>query len=346
MAETQNGVPRSSSDQEEDVALASTIFARLHPATYLSRFLTNGIRPDGRTFDACRPVTVGRSTIDSAEGSCIVRLGNTVVIAGVKAELLDTSDEQFEDDLLIAQDTDRQDERQPAGLHGLGPIDRRRVVVGVDLAPMSSARFRPGPPGEEAQVLASRVMRTLDACPPLSASSLQIQRGELSWCLYVDVVCIAYDGNPLDAVLLAVNGALHDVRLPFDLQKADVRRPLKLTACPLSFSFAIVENRHLLSDANAFEASMTSATLTIVLQADQDIQDKSKLVEVHCAGLITALVSNEEAKANKINGSVEEGAKEGLIRVQDEQLIRLCIARAKKQYLVHRQAMQQARQPS
>lgn len=138
---------------ETDTALGSAIFARLHPATYLSRFLSSNVRPDGRSLDAFRPSTSALSSIQSAEGSCIVRQGSTVFVAGVKAELLDLSDEDQEEEGELTEERFE---------YGLGPVDRKRIVVGVELSPMASARFKAGPPGEESQVLTSRLMSTLE----------------------------------------------------------------------------------------------------------------------------------------------------------------------------------------
>ena len=168
----------------DSTSLGSTIFARLHPTTYLARFLDNAIRPDGRSFDSFREISVGVSTIETAQGSAIVRYGNSTIIAGVKGEFLDISDEN---DVLQISDIDEieeSDKQNSSRSIGLGPIDKRSLVIGVDLTPMSSARFRSGPPGEEAQVLASRLMRTFDACPPFSAHSLNIQGSSLRWCLF------------------------------------------------------------------------------------------------------------------------------------------------------------------
>lgn len=143
---------------EVDASLSSAIFARLHPASYLSRFLASSIRPDGRSLAAFRSTTLAKSTIQTAEGSCIVRQGNTVIVAGIKAEILDTSEEHSHDDIIEVDDDDDEGE----GEYGLGPVDRKRIIVGVEMSPMASAKFKPGPPGEESQILASRIMTILE----------------------------------------------------------------------------------------------------------------------------------------------------------------------------------------
>lgn len=41
-------------------------------------------------------------------------------------------------------------------------------------------------------------------------SSLLIAPGKAAWVLYIDVVCINYDGNAFDAAVLAVMAALRN----------------------------------------------------------------------------------------------------------------------------------------
>lgn len=44
--------------KEEEETLKASIFQRLHPRVYFERFLAEGVRPDGRGFDAWRDVSV------------------------------------------------------------------------------------------------------------------------------------------------------------------------------------------------------------------------------------------------------------------------------------------------
>jgi ribonuclease PH len=43
------------------------------------------VRPDGRSLKKFRPVSVNVGSIKTAEGSAIVKIGNTVVVCGIKA---------------------------------------------------------------------------------------------------------------------------------------------------------------------------------------------------------------------------------------------------------------------
>lgn len=329
--------------------LGSTIFARLHPTTYLARFLDNAIRPDGRSFEAFRDVSVGVSTIETAQGSAIVRYGNSTIIAGVKGEFIDISDIQQTADIDEGEENDMQTDKQNSTRSiGLGPIDKRSLVVGVDLTPMSSAKFKSGPPGEEAQVLASRLMRSFDVCPPFSADTPNIQGTSLRWCLFVDLVCLSYDGNLLDACTLAFNAALNDTKLP-STQSDDQglvcsseeaeREPLSLLSTPQTFTFGIVEGTHLLSDPNAFESTMISASITITLDT-MKLGTEDDLVGVQCSGRCSALITSEEARKAEAKGHKEGSSNK--LRIQDEELVKICLIRARRHCAQVKQAMQSA----
>ena len=43
------------------------------------------MRPDGRSLQKFRPVSVNVGSIKTAEGSAVVKIGNTVVVCGIKA---------------------------------------------------------------------------------------------------------------------------------------------------------------------------------------------------------------------------------------------------------------------
>lgn len=60
---------------------------KLHPLSYHRQSIAKGQRVDGRQFDEFRPITLQASVITTANGSALVRQGNTTVIAAVKAEL-------------------------------------------------------------------------------------------------------------------------------------------------------------------------------------------------------------------------------------------------------------------
>lgn len=57
----------------------------IHPIKYYRNYIAHDIRPDGREFEAFRPIRINAKSIGTADGSAIVKLGNTTVICGIKA---------------------------------------------------------------------------------------------------------------------------------------------------------------------------------------------------------------------------------------------------------------------
>ena len=76
------------------------IFQRLHPKAYLERFLAERVRPDGREAEEWRDLIVHVGSISTANGSAVVRLGETTIVCGVKAEIAEPDLEQPTDGFL------------------------------------------------------------------------------------------------------------------------------------------------------------------------------------------------------------------------------------------------------
>jgi exosome complex component RRP43 len=82
-------------DAASSHALSASTFKRLHPQAYFNRFLPHAFRPDGRPLDddarAWRDVSINLGSISTASGSALVRVGETTVTCGVKAEIFEPS---------------------------------------------------------------------------------------------------------------------------------------------------------------------------------------------------------------------------------------------------------------
>ncbi|KAM7436234.1 Exosome complex component RRP43 [Porites harrisoni] len=163
-------------------------------------------------------------SISTAEGSALVKLGNTTVVCGVKAEFAVPSQEKPK----------------------LGFI-----VPNVDLPPLCSSRFRPGPPSEQAQVLSQFVADIISNCEPISLEDLCILEGKLCWVLYVDIMCLSYDGNITDACLIAAvaalqNSRLHSVKIDEETQTPEPSEKkevsLNLRQHPVASTFGIFDD--------------------------------------------------------------------------------------------------------
>lgn len=232
-----------------DDELKASVFQRLHPRIYLERFLAENVRPDARDPAAFRDIGVNVGSISTAQGSALVRLGSTTIVCGVKAEIA-------EPDL----------ERPNEGF----------LVPNLDLPAMCSPKFKPGPPSEEAQVLSERLNEVLLASDVLSLSTLCIHPAKSAWVLYVDAICINYDGNAFDAALVAMVAALKNTQLPkptYDPETGlttcsrELKEPLQIHCLPVSMSFGIFDSTHTLADPTAFEEPLLDTTIIIVLDS-------------------------------------------------------------------------------
>jgi len=252
-AATAQGINTSLLSQEEQDGLKASIFQRLHPRVYLERFIAENIRPDGRKFDAWRGVSLNVGSISTADGSALVRLGDTTIVCGVKAEIaepeLDCETQGF-------------------------------LVPNLDLPAICSPRFRPGPPTEEAQVLSNRLNEVLVTSDIVPLSSLCIHPGKSAWVLYVDATCINYDGNAFDAALIAMVAALRNTCLPKATYNEETGRttcsrktktPLEIKHNPISMSFGIFNSTHVLADPTSFEEPLLDTAISVVIGADDEV---------------------------------------------------------------------------
>jgi len=154
-----------------------------------------------------------------------------------------------------------------------------QVVVNVELTPICSSKFRPGKPPEEAQKMGSFLNSLLENTKAVALDKLKIGSGVQEddnekhvWYLFADIYCLNYDGNLMDACLLALMSALMNTQLP-QLKFADEKKlvidaskpklSLQLNQIPLSLTFGIIEDC-MLCDVNGEEESLEGSSLTII----------------------------------------------------------------------------------
>lgn len=272
------------------LALPRETFARLTPAPFLQAHLKSNIRPSGRRADEFRQPTINKGSLTHANGSAVVRVGNTAVVCGVRGEILRYSDipnppkDDASDETLIEE----------LGL----------VIPNVELSTGCSPSHLPGnAPGSQAQALSYRINAILQ--PIIRPADLHIEYEGLPvgdgdetvgpqkatkgyWALYVDILCMALDGNALDSICLAAVAALQDTILPSarwdpDREaiicsplKAESRR-LSLKTIPITTTFAVystassLKQSHesenwMLADPDGFEEECCDETVTLSLE--------------------------------------------------------------------------------
>ncbi|KAI1318751.1 Exosome complex component RRP43 [Mortierella claussenii] len=243
---------------------SASTFQKLHPSEYFRNFVSQGVRPDGRLLNSFRPTTVHYGVITTANGSAMVRIGGTTVVCGVKAEVaepkLDSPKEGY-------------------------------LVPNVELSPICSSAFRPGPPSEQAQVVSDAIHRVLKESSVLDLTELCIEEGKAVWTLWVDVVCVSYDGNIYDAALASVMAALANVRIRKPTYEEGTVKvsggetisdensfKLNLARTPLSASFVLFDtNLTLLADPNFAEESISQGQISVTIDEQGQLCAVSKV---------------------------------------------------------------------
>ncbi|KAG1052157.1 hypothetical protein G6F43_005686 [Rhizopus delemar] len=195
-----------------------------------------------------------RNAISTANSSAMVRLGGTTVVCGIKAEVSEPK---------------------------VDTPNRGFLVPNVELPPLCSSKFKAGPPSEKAQVLSEFIHQTLLKSNVFPLESLCIEEGKAVWVLYADIVCLNYDGNVLDASLLALATALKDLKLPkaevtpamiVEAEPNEFSEPIQLTRFPVSSTFCLFNNPDvILADPNDTEEILTKESITIIMDFDYNI---------------------------------------------------------------------------
>tara|TARA_Y100000310_G_C20508130_1_gene727426 strand:+ start:218 stop:1009 length:792 start_codon:yes stop_codon:yes gene_type:complete len=213
-------------------------------------------RFDGRGFtDYRQPIHIDTEISWTAEGSTKVRIGETVVMAGVK----------------LAIEKPYNDTPNEGG-----------IMINAELTPLSSSEYEPGPPGIKAIELSRVTDRGIREAKAIDMKKLCIEPGEKAWFVMVDIITINDAGNLFDAAGLAVLGALKSARFPvvdketgaIDYKKkTDVSLPLNKEPLPVTV-YKI--NGKLLVDPITEEENSADARLTVASDSNGTISAMQK----------------------------------------------------------------------
>eukprot|EP00026_Physarum_polycephalum_P015344 Phypoly_transcript_15998.p1 GENE.Phypoly_transcript_15998~~Phypoly_transcript_15998.p1 ORF type:complete len:280 (+),score=45.09 Phypoly_transcript_15998:49-888(+) len=219
-------------------------FQKIYPSEFYRKFLTQGVRPDGRTLQKIRKTTVSTGSISTAHGSAFVKTGHTSVVAGVRGEV------------------------------GFPPKENQnqsQIIVNVELSPLCSSQFKFGKPSEMSMAIAENLNTLAKGLVPKDQLHFDPE-GKTVWYLFLDIYCLDYDGNVFDAALIALIAALQNVQLPEGeyTEKEEIlahvekpKRNLTLTQQLVPLSFAVFDD-FILADPTYEEEQLAVSTLSIV----------------------------------------------------------------------------------
>ncbi|MEM1695896.1 MAG: exosome complex protein Rrp42 [Desulfurococcaceae archaeon] len=187
----------------------------------LVKSLKRGERVDGRGLLDYRPISVILNPIEKSEGSALVKLGKTQIIAGVKLD-------------IGAPYPDRPNE-------GV-------LQVHAEFVPLASPSFEPGPPDENAIELARVIDRSLREPRVVDLEKLIIEPGKLAWVVFNDIYLVDHAGNAIDAGMMASVLALATAKMPrllkleqgYKIDKSTRENPLPVRNIVVSVTMGII----------------------------------------------------------------------------------------------------------
>ncbi|MDI6639549.1 MAG: exosome complex protein Rrp42 [Methanocellales archaeon] len=215
---------------------------------YIYNLAKKGERVDGRAFDEYRQIEVETRLIDRAEGSAKVKIGNTQVLVGIKIQ----PGEPFPD-----------------------TPDQGAIITNVELAPLASPSFEPGPPDESATELARVVDRGVRESGAIDLAKLCIEKGENIWMVFIDVYVLDHDGNLMDASALGAIAALLNAELPNERYELGKDAPLPIDDLPVAVTAAEI-NGEIMLDPSLDEELIASTQLTVITSKDGSLAGMQK----------------------------------------------------------------------
>lgn len=215
---------------------------------HLSDLSANNSRIDGRSQWEGRNLVVEHSVLPRAEGSARVRMGDTIVLAGVKFQIMQPYP----------------DRPNQGGL-----------MCSADVRPIAGRNWEAGPPSPEAIELGRVVDRGIRESGCIDVDSLCIIPGEKAWQVILDLFAVSDDGNLFDAFALAGIAALRNATVPAERFEVGEDYALPVSKTPIMCSYHKVGGRFVY-DASSREELGGDERIHITLGDDDNVHSLQK----------------------------------------------------------------------
>lgn len=155
----------------------------IFPIHYYEKHLLESIRPDVRHLSHARHTTVSFGPVGTADGSALVKIGDTTMLAAIKLEVM-----------TPPSDTP----------------DEGTIAVEFIMPPICSPLVRPGRPIEVATVISKQLSDAIKSSGMLNYKELSLVSEKAAWMAYLDIYCLNADGSLFDAGLLSAVAAFYN----------------------------------------------------------------------------------------------------------------------------------------
>jgi exosome complex component RRP42 len=240
---------------------------------HLSDLAGKNTRIDGRSQWDGRKLEVEHSVLPRAEGSARVKMGDTIVLAGVKFQIMKPYP----------------DRPNQGGL-----------MCSADVRPIAGRHWEAGPPSPEAIELGRVVDRGIRESGCIDVDSLCIIPGEKAWQVILDLFAISDDGNLFDAFALAGITALQNATVPAERFEVGEDYSLPVSKWPVMCSYHKVGGRFVY-DACGREELGGDERIHITLGDDDNVHSLQKgLKGIFSTEEFVEIMSNAQVKTKEI----------------------------------------------
>ena len=240
---------------------------------HLSDLAANNARIDGRSQWEGRNLEVEHSVLPRAEGSARVRMGDTIVLAGVKFQIMQPYP----------------DRPNQGGL-----------MCSADVRPIAGRNWEAGPPSPEAIELGRVVDRGIRESGCIDVDSLCIIPGEKAWQVILDLFAVSDDGNLFDAFALAGIAALRNATVPAERFEVGEDYALPVSKTPIMCSYHKVGGRFVY-DACSREELGGDERIHITLGDDDNVHSLQKgLKGIFSAEEFAEIMSNAQERTKEL----------------------------------------------
>ncbi|WP_455140130.1 exosome complex protein Rrp42 [Candidatus Hodarchaeum mangrovi] len=263
---------------------------------YLLDLLSKRNRMDGRGFFESRPIEIIPNVIKKAEGSAMVKWGDTIVLAGVKTSVGAPFPDTPNDGV---------------------------ITVNAEMSPISSPTQESGPPGPDAIELARVVDRGIRESNviPIKDPKICIIPGKWVWVIFVDVYILDDGGNLFDSSSLAAMAALANTKInkiEIDDENGEVslleeKEYLPRNGTVSSLTYVKI-NENILYDPNLLEDRGKEARFSLAIKDNGMICSMQKGESgVFSEKEISKIIEHSIPQAKKIHQLIEEASKKDLL---------------------------------
>ena len=240
---------------------------------HLSDLAANNARIEGRAQWEGRNLEVEHSVLPRAEGSARVRMGDTIVLAGVKFQIMQPYP----------------DRPNQGGL-----------MCSADVRPIAGRNWEAGPPSPEAIELGRVVDRGIRESGCIDVDSLCIIPGEKAWQVILDLFAVSDDGNLFDAFALAGIAALRNATVPAERFEVGEDYALPVSKTPIMCSYHKVGGRFVY-DACSREELGGDERIHITLGDDDNVHSLQKgLKGIFSAEEFAEIMTNAQERTKEL----------------------------------------------